>query len=90
MEGKPKSQPRAPWWFILIVLLSILPVAAWPLVLTNIHPLVNEGNRIFLMVFPVYAVLTGYISYRIYRGRREVSWILLALLWLSYGAVPML
>lgn len=47
----------------------------------------KDGQTTFLaIVFPVYIVLCGYLAYKCYPFRKEVTYVLLAIMWLSYGA----
>ena len=39
-----------------------------------------------MLAMPVYALAAGYLAYRCYDERPYVSWVILAVLWLSYIA----
>ena len=46
----------------------------------------HSAKTILALGYPMYAVLSVYLAYRVYADRREVSWLLIALVWLSLAA----
>ena len=69
---------RAPWWFITLMVLLALPLFSL-LYLVNHTP---EGSidRVLAWLFPLYAVLSAVCACICYPDRRELAWILAALL----------
>jgi hypothetical protein len=84
---------RTPGWFILAVAVMMLPLLAWPGIIADMfsgstQP--SEGSSSLVLFFPIYALLSGWLAYRCYSTRRELSIILLAVLLLSYAAMAFL
>lgn len=86
---KEKNRRKYPRWFIVAILLSVLPVLGWPIFMANydfsLDP--TRQNLMLLYAFPIYVVVTAYLSYRSYPLRKEIAYTLLLILWLSYIAV---
>lgn len=86
---KEKNRRKYPKWFIIAILLSVLPVLGWPVYMENhdfsLDP--TPQNLMLLYAFPIYVVVTAYLSYRSYPLRKEIAYTLLLILWLSYIAV---
>ena len=81
---------RPPLWVVIIVIASILPVLLWPVYMSR-YGLQQGGQTAFLATaFPIYIVLCGYLAYKCYQYRREVTYVLLVIMWLSYGAAVLL
>lgn len=77
---------RAPLWILVVVIVSILPVVGWPWYMSQ-YGLQQGGQTAFLAtVFPIYIILCGYLAYRCYLYRKEVTYVLLAIMWMSYAA----
>ncbi len=79
------SYKRPPWWMTIVILVMLLPLFSWPMVIASL-PAADDGNnwKMLIYIFPIYAILSAYYSYRCYMERRELSIILLALLLLAY------
>ena len=84
-----KSSCRPPVWFTIIIVVMLLPVVLWPIVVMN-YDSENTDNWWIVNVFPIYALLSCYFSYKSYNERCEISYILLAMLLLSYIAILIL
>lgn len=87
MTTPPRRRP--PVWFTILMVVLLLPIIAWPFVIMNYNS-ENSDNWWIINIFPIYALLTGYLSYKCYVERREISYILLIMLILSYISVPFL
>ena len=71
---------KAPWWFVLVLIVVSLPVMLQPSMLIDI----DEGSyRVFVWLFPLYAALSAVCAYLTYNTRPYLSWILVALMVLS-------
>lgn len=88
METRPSQ--RVPWWFVAVIILSVLPIALWPFILNHFPLRVAQDYRVLITIFPIYTVVSGYLAYRTFPQRPTVAWILIILLWLSYGALAIL
>lgn len=84
MTIPPRRRP--PIWFTIIIVVMLIPIIAWPVVIIN-HDPENTGNWWIINIFPIYALLSSYISYKCYLDRREISYILISIQLLSYLAV---
>lgn len=87
------SRLKVPWWMILIVTVSILPVLIWPVYMTDFDFIADDTHENYLLLaylFPIYIVLCGFLAYKCYPVRKEITYILLVLMWLSYGAAFLL
>ena len=87
---------KVPAWVKVLMLITALPVFAWPWLMsraTEIFTYSGMDNSLpwtFVMLLPLYVVVSTWISYRVYTTRREVSWILQGLQILVYVAMAML
>ena len=77
MENDNKN--ARPLWFVMLVLLSVLPIAVWMYAFQK-----SNGE---LNLFPVYAFGMLGVAYYVFPTRREVSNVLIAVVWLSYIAL---
>lgn len=86
------SSQRPPWWFICVLVLSVLPLAAWPAMVSALSDSLSADSPLHALVlaFPVYAVGSVYCSYRCFDGQAYLSWILLLLLFVGYGSLLLL
>lgn len=70
---------RHPWWFTVLIVLAAAPMLLFPGMETA-----AEGQMGTLMwLFPVYMVIASVCAWVCYPDRRELAWILLALMALS-------
>lgn len=81
---------QTPLWFIVLLIVMALPLAAWPSLMSVQTETDNDTVSTLIMVFPVYAVLSLYLAYSSYGRRTDLSWVLLTILLLSYAAVAAL
>lgn len=89
INNKQGRRPRLPLWFGITAAASFIPVLAWPWLIATNDALDDPGNMVnlLLITFPVYAVLSIYLSYRCIGDRPYLAVILIALLWLSFAAL---
>ena len=88
-NGNEQGSRRMPWWIILLVTVSILPVLTWPAYMRQFDFTMDENHEHYLLIaylFPIYIVVCGFLAYKCYPVRKEVTYILLVLMWLSYGS----
>lgn len=81
---------KTPMAMLLAVIISVLPVLAWPFYMIRYNFGEDDGNILLALLFPIYIVMSGYLAYRCYRIRPEISYVLLSIMWLSYGAALLL
>lgn len=80
MTAWPRPQ-RAPWWFVVLLLIVALPTMAF--IPQAVH-IVSEaewlGSSYVGWIYPLYVVLSALLAWICYPERRTVAWILLALM----------
>lgn len=81
------SGEKRPLWFVMLVFMSVLPIMVWFVAFQRIEPGDNGMVKFILTLFPFYVFAVLGLSYYVYPERREVSWVLMALTWLSYAAL---
>lgn len=82
------SQEHTPRWIKLVIGLSALPLLWWPVSLLHDSGFVMDRmKRLLMMLFPIYAILSLALAWHCRNERREVMWVLLVVLWLSYAAI---
>ncbi len=77
------NEYKTPQLLLWIVILLMAPVLALPALLSR----TPEEFKMFLWFYPVYVLTTGYLAYKCYVPRREITYILLILLVLSHFAM---
>lgn len=75
--------PKTPRLLLWIVILLMMPILALPILLSR----TPEGFKLFLWLYPIYVLTTGYLAYQCYASRREMTYILLILLVFSHIAM---
>lgn len=75
-----------PGWMLLLIIASVLPVGGWPWYMAQFDFHKPEQTTFLAVVFPIYIVLCGYVAYKCYPFRKEITYILIAIMWLSYVA----
>ncbi len=83
------NNQRPPVAFRIIVALTVAPLLLWPMLLSDM-PTYDETLHALVACLPAYVLLSGYIAYQSYGERREVSWILISVAWISYAALAWL
>ncbi len=85
--GKPTPASKMPLWMLVLIIASVLPVVAWPWFMAHYDFQPDDSRTLLVIAFPIFAVLCGFLAYKSYSQRKELSYILLVILWLSYGAI---
>lgn len=77
--------PRTPLWMTIVIIICMLPVLAFPSLLS----LSPQDSPLTALVwfYPVYVLATGICAWMCYPSRRELSWILILLMLLSHAAL---
>ena len=88
-NNKKEKKPRIPLWFGITAAASLIPVLCWPWMIasSNISEMSGDINKLLLITFPMYAVVSIYLAYRTIGDRTYLAVILIVLLWLSFGAM---
>lgn len=82
------EKEHTPRWKKLLMLLSLLPLLWWPVsLLHDTGYIFNKTERLLMILFPFYALISVALAWYCRNERPEVMWILIILLWLSYAAV---
>ena len=79
-----RPTPRVQWWMTAIIILCMLPAAAYPVMvslLQNPNPIV----RGLLWFYPAYVLISGFLAWQCYGRRTVMTWIVLVLLLLSHA-----
>ena len=79
------SNTKAPLWLIIVTVIAMLPVLAFPVLLDS--PAGNEETKALLWLYPLSVLVSGVCAVICYRQRPEVTWILLILMILSHAAM---
>lgn len=81
------NRRRVPIWFLVLIIVSVLPVTAYP-TLMSMWPQ-GGGNEMgaVLWLYPAYVIASGVFAYICWPTRRTEAWILLAMLLLSHAAM---
>ena len=74
-----------PVWVKLLIIVSCLPVLALPLLISLTRSGFSGGA--FVAIYPLYVVVSAVCAWRCYDDRRDLTWIILALLWLTHAAM---
>ncbi len=81
-----EEKNKRPQWFVMLVFLSVLPMVIWFMAFERIEP-TDETMNFVLNAFPLFLFGALGFSYYLYPTRRELTWVMLALVWLSYAAL---
>ncbi len=84
--SEAKLQGRTPVWMTVLIILMVIPVVPF-YILTGASDANTEEIRYLIKIFPAFVILSGVCAYLSYPGRRELAWILIVLLALSYLAM---
>ena len=79
-QGGP-LKPRRPWWFTALLIVLVLPSFGMPWVLSD----APQGSLLAALIkwFPAYLLLSAVCAWMAYPQRRDVAWIIVALMILS-------
>lgn len=92
-EGEFKDQggplkPQRPWWFTIILILLVLPSFATPWIMAD----APQGTLLARLIkwFPAFLILAAFCAWYAYPQRRDVSWILVSVMFLSAASLFMI
>lgn len=66
-----------PRWFTLLCIITVLPIGFTPALIASAHRGSPMGT--LSLLFPIFLVASACLSWRCYRDRRDLAWILLAM-----------
>ena len=82
---KSKASPSR--GIIIATLASLLPILGWPRYVLRLNPDKSSTLEIAITIaFPLYVIIVSYIAYKQHASQPIPAWILIVVLWLSYGA----
>lgn len=76
---------RAPRWFVIVLLVSVLPVFQLPLLLS--YAGAGSPARVWLWIYPIYLIVAACLASQCYPQRRALAWVLIALMWITHAAM---
>lgn len=83
-QGGP-LKPRRPWWFVVLLIVLVLPSFSMPWLLSDAPA--RSLLHFLIKWFPAFLLLSAFCSWMAYPQRRDVAWILVALMVVSSVAV---
>ncbi|MGN0213301.1 MAG: hypothetical protein ACI4AH_00655 [Muribaculaceae bacterium] len=81
------NKQRRPLWFRMLVLLSVLPIVLWLYAYQIVSGRIEGVEAFVLTWFPAYVFAMLAMAYFTRPDRREISNVLMWLVWLSYAAL---
>lgn len=87
-DYNPANRQKVPTWVTVVIIICMLPVLAFPTMLSMTMP--DSPVRSFVWFYPFYVIASGVCARICWRQRRDITWILLALMVLSHLAMWML
>ena len=85
----PPPYGKTPLWMTVLIIVVMLPVFSFPAMLSALPP--DDGAmRSITWCYPLYVLLSGYLSWQCYPQRPAMSWILIVLMIMSHAAMWMM
>lgn len=81
-------RPRRPWWFTVILVLLVFPAFGMPWLLASAPA--GSMLQTLIKLYPAYLLLSAVCAWLCYPQRRELAWILVALMAMTSGALLMI
>lgn len=81
------DRPSTPLWFKILVIVMMLPAAGFPLLVSALSSDADDTVKLLVWFYPAYMIASGVCARMCYVDRREVSWVLIALMVLSTAAI---
>ena len=74
------DRPSTPLWFKILVIVMMLPAAGFPLLVSALSSDADDTVKLLVWFYPAYMIASGVCARMCYVDRREVSWVLIALM----------
>ena len=85
-EGKAGT-PTLPIAMLFAMIASVLPALGWPFYMMQFVEFGNDDQLMLVTVlFPIYIILCCFLAYKAYPINKEISYVLLVIVWISYVA----
>ena len=84
----PSSRRRPPVWMIIVIIVAMLPVLSFPALLAKTFS--GSPERTFVWLYPIYVIASGVCAWICWPERKDVCWILIALMLMSHAAIWLL
>lgn len=81
------NKQKRPLWFVMLVLLSVLPIVIWLYAYQRFSGAAEGVEAFVLTWFPAYVFTMLAMAYFTFPDRREVSNVLMWMVWLSHAAL---
>ncbi len=81
------NRRRVPLWFLALIVVLVLPVMAYPTLMSMWPQADGYEMSAVLWLYPAYVGASGVFAYICWPTRRTEAWILLAMLFLSHAAM---
>lgn len=83
-----EKESNMPLWAKIVVITAALPVMSYPWLLAKTPA--DSTNEMLIWFYPVYVVVSAVCAWICWPQRREVYWILIALMLLTHAAMFLL
>lgn len=90
MSAGNDNNRRVPLWMVAIIIVAALPALLLPTFVVMAEGPVPETKKVFLWLFPLYLVVAAYLAWQCYGQRTVMSWILVALMFMTDAAMMIL
>lgn len=84
-DNQQTGRQKVPAWVTAVIIVCMLPVAAFPTLLSMSAP--DSAARLFVWFYPAYVIAAGICARICWRQRRDVMWILLVTMLMSHAAM---
>lgn len=74
-----------PWWVKVLIIVCCVPVLAFPKLMELCPP--HSSAETFLWLYPFYVIICAVCAWLCWGRRHELTWVLLALMVLTHGAM---
>jgi len=85
MTNDNDTTHRRPWWFTTLLVLLVMPAFGLPWMLVSAPP--GSLLMTLMKLFPLYLAGSAIAAWKVYPWRRDVAWVLVALMILTSSAL---
>lgn len=76
-----------PLWYVILIVVAVMPVAAYPTLLSRWPSADGYEMKLLLWLYPAYVAASGIFAYLCWPERKTESWVLLAFMVMSHAAM---